>query len=241
MKASHLLSIALLSVCSVAVQAQSLWTSAEFKAKLGKSFGTFAEVGYRTTDGMDDAQRIDASLGLDYKIVKPLKIAADYTYIHQHQEAGVTSRGNIIPSYWQPRHRFDFDVTGTLKLNRISLSLRERYQLTHRAEKSVAKYESDGVTRKDDELIEGKTTHILRSRLQADYDIKNCDFTPFVSVEVYNSLSDGFSYDKSRFTAGCEYKINRHNSLSLYYRYINRNDDDERSGHVIGVAYKFKL
>lgn len=37
------------------------------------------------------------------------------------------------------------------------------------------------------------------------------------------------------------YKFNKKHSVSLFYRYIDKADDDEASGNVIGIGYKFKL
>jgi hypothetical protein len=231
----------MLSLASLTAYSQSLWTSADFKARIAKGLSVNAEVDYRTTDQLKATQRVAGSFGLDYKIIKPLKISSGYTYIHQHIDTEVTNKGNIIPAYWQPKHRFYFDVTGSVNWNRFNFSLRERYQMTHRKEQSVPKFDEDGVTQKKDELIDGKTNNMLRSRLQVEYNIKHSRFVPYVSAEIYNSLSDSFDYDKFRFTVGSEYKLNKHNSLSIYYRYITNSDQDEHSGHILGVGYKFKL
>jgi hypothetical protein len=228
-------------MAAVSVSGQSLWTSAEVKMKLVDNLGGYVEGEYRSSDGLDGTQRWAGSVGLDYKIVKALKVSTGYTFIYQHEESETTKKGNIVSDYWQPKHRFTFDLTGSYDWNRFSFSLRERYQMTHRTEKSVAKYGSDGVTQKSDELIEAATKHVLRSRLEAEYNIKKSRFTPFASVEFYNSLQEGFDLKKTRYTIGSDYKLNKKNVFSLYYRYIDKSDSDEQSGHVIGVGYKFKL
>ena len=241
MKLKYYMCVMMLGAASLTTGAQSLWTSAEMKVKLTKSLGAYVEGEYRTTDGIDATQRWSGAVGLDYKIVKPVKLSAGYTYIHQRVETEITKKGNIIPAYWQPKHRFVFDVTGSYDWNRFSFSLRERYQMTHRTEQYVAKFDDDGVTPKSDELIEANTKHVLRSRLEAEYKIKKSKFTPFASFEIYNSLTNGFECKKTRYTIGSDYKLNKHNTLSLYYRYINKDDQDEKSGHIIGLGYKFKL
>jgi hypothetical protein len=240
MKTRHYLIALAMLMGGVSAQAQALWTSAEAKARLAKGLSVYAEGEYRTADGMDTTDRIAASAGLNYRLLKPLKIGAGYTYIHQREATETTHKGNIIPTYWQPKHRLEFDVTGTYRTGRIQWSLRERYQLTHRTSQTVKKFDSDGVTPKSDELIEANTKHMLRSRLEAEYLIKKSRFTPFASMEVYNSLTDGFDYKKFRLTLGTDYKLARQHSLSLYYRYINRDDSDEKSGHVVGIGYTFK-
>ena len=58
---------------------------------------------------------------------------------------------------------------------------------------------------------------------------------------MYNSFNDNFGIEKIRYTVGTSYKINKKNSIDLYYRYIANGDEDEEGGHIIGVGYKFKL
>lgn len=232
--------VAIVMSCS-ALQAQSLWTSAEIKTKVAKGLNAFLEGEYRTHDGLSSTQRWSGTIGLDYKAFPFLKLTGGYTYIHQHTGREITKKGNIIPPYWQPKHRAFLAVTGSYKWKRLTFSLRERYQYTYRTEQYVTKLDDDGITPKDDELMESKSKHILRSRLEVEYNIKNSRFTPFATYELYNSLSNGLALDKSRYTVGTDYKFNKKHSVNLFYRYIDKTDDDEDSGHIIGIGYKFKL
>lgn len=231
----------MLCVAAPNTQAQSLWTSAEMKVKLAKGLSANIEGENRTTDGIDGFERWAASAGLDYKPLKWLKFSTGYTYIYQHADSKITKKGNIVSDYWQPRHRFSFAVTGSYDIDRFTFSLRERYQYTHRSDKYVEKYDGDDGSRKDDEYIEAKDNHDLRSRLQVDYNIRKSGFTPYVSFEMYNDLKDGFATEKTRWTVGTEYKFNKTHSLNLYYRYINKTDDDDNDNHVIGIGYTLKL
>lgn len=230
-----------LCVAGPALHAQSLWTSAEIKVRAAKGLNLFAEGDYRTHDGLSSTERWAATAGLDYKVNLYLKLTAGYTYIHQHTETEITGKGNIIPPYWQPKHRAYFAVTGSYNWRRFTFSLRERYQYTYRTEQYVPKFDDDGVTPKDDELVEAKHKHVLRSRLEVEYNIRKSRFTPFASCELYNSLTEGFGREKLRYTVGSAYKFNKKHALTLFYRYIDNADSDEANGHVIGVGYKFKL
>lgn len=238
-----LLSIVAIFMATVAANAQSLWTSADFKYDLTKQWSMGAGAEYRTTDAFKSSDRWTIGAGVDYKPFKFLKFDAGYKYIRQHAPLETTKKGNIIPSFWYNRHRAYFSATGKLKLGRFDLSLRESYQFTQRVGRWVPKYASDGVTPKDDEWITNKCKHILRSRVECDYNIKKSRFTPSVSVEMYNNLTESFAVEKIRYTLGCAYKINKRNSIDLFYRYIqvpSSGDADER-GHVIGLGYNFKL
>lgn len=238
-----LLFLAVISIAVPQIYSQSLWTSADFKYGLNKQWSIDAGAEYRTKDAFKPSDRWTLGVGVDYKPVKYLKFDAGYKYIRQHSSLETTKKGNIIPAFWYNRHRAYVSATGKLKVGRFGLSLRERYQITQRIGKWVPKYASDGVTPKDDEWISNKCKHMLRSRLECEYDIKKSRFKPSLSVELYDNLTDKFMVEKIRYTLGCAYKINKHNSIDLFYRYIQVPSigDIEDLGHVIGIGYNFKL
>ncbi|MBQ9076445.1 MAG: DUF2490 domain-containing protein [Muribaculaceae bacterium] len=240
-KAISFLAAALLCIIPVKAEAQSLWTSVEADYKLTKKWGLSAEGEYRTQDNFSNTERWAATISAEYKAWSHLKIAGGYTYIYQHCPNETTKKGNIIPQYWQPKHRAFFSLSGSYKWHNIEFSLRERYQYTYRPNQYVTKYDDDRITRKTDEIIKTKNQHVMRSRIQVEYDKKKCKFTPYASCELYNSFTDGFRTEKTRWTIGSSYKIDKKNSVDLYYRYNDENDDDNEGGHVIGIGYKFKL
>lgn len=231
-----------LLVCLVSLPAvgQELWTSASFKTSFGSHWGAGAEVEYRTHNHLKSSERATIGVDAEYKH-QFFKIDAGYKYMHGQSLEETTRKGNIIPPYWIGRHRIFTSVTGKLKLGRFGLSLRERYQFTHRLGKWVPKYASDGVTTKDDEWINPKDKHTLRSRLECEYNIRKSKFTPFVSAELYDNLSDGFAVEKVRYTLGTEYKINRHNRVEIFYRFIHETETGTDNINVIGIGYTFKL
>lgn len=230
------------TLCSTTAKAQSddwgVWTTVTVEKKLTKKWSVNAEGEYRTRDGVSATERWSGAIGTDYKFFKWLKADIGYTYIHSRQPGETTKKGNIIPGHWLPRHRFNASITGSIEWNRFKFSLRERWQYTYRPQQYVEKYDKDDGTRKNDELVKAKAEHMVRSRLQIEYDIAKCDFTPYVSCELYHN---SYGIDKTRWTAGTEYKINKKHSVEAYYRYQDKADDDESNGHVIGVGYKFKF
>ena len=130
MKTRVLIGLMIVVMSCLSLQAQSLWTSAEMKVKVTKGLNAFVEGEFRTHDGLGSTERWAGTIGLDYKALSFLKLTGGYTYIHQHTEQEITKKGNIIPPYWQPKHRAFFAVTGSHKWKRFTFSLRERYQYT---------------------------------------------------------------------------------------------------------------
>lgn len=237
---NYFLAVLSLLLTAIPLSAQSLWTTVEAETKIVGDLDAFVEAEFRTYDGMESTERWAGTIGLDYKISKFLKANAGYSYIHQQREAKLNNeKDRKTFSYWQPRHRGFFSLTGSLKWNNFEFSLRERYQYTYRSEKTAETVGING--NKGERLIVGEGKHILRSRLEVEYKIKKCDITPFISYELYSRLQNAMATDKMRYTAGASYKINKKHSFNAYYRYIDHSDDDEEAGHVIGVGYKIKL
>jgi hypothetical protein len=228
-----------LAACSIVhASAQELWTDASIDCNITKKIKADFEVECRTTDALSDVARWSASAGLSYKLCKYLKAAAAYTFIYQHNGNEYDDDDTFIPYYWQPRQRLQASLTGSYKIGRLSLSLREAYQYTyHRERVTVASYDVLA-----DEWTFNKVTHAkhkayIRSKLEAEYNIRKCRFTPFASCELYNDISD-FNTSKVRYTIGTDYKINAKNSAHIFYRFI---DGKNNNSNVIGVGYTFKL
>ena len=87
------------------------------------------------------------------------------------------------------------------------------------------------------EEIKGhKDQTILRSRLSASYDIKGFPIDLVASIEYGCGLN--YKANKWKFIGGYDYKINKTNKLSVFYRYTTEDDDDEVNGHLVGLGYK---
>lgn len=237
--------IGILMMCVAHGHAQSdddfgIWTSIGVKKALVSNLNGEVEAEFRTRDGFGDVDRWTLSAGLDYKIFSFLKVDAGYKYIRNHHENETTQKGNYIPAYWQNKHRVYLSLTGKVRWDRLEFSLRERYQYTHRAALSVPKYDDEGF-RVSDEEITGKGKHVLRSRVQVEWNIRRSSFTPYVSCELFNSLSDDWEYEKTRLTVGTQYKINKRNAFNVFYLYQDESDEDEASGHAIGIGYTYRF
>ncbi len=242
--------IALALALALPASAQTLLGGAEFSAKLPKSFSVGAELEFRSADWFSDALQWSAEASLGYKPVKPLKISAAYKFIQERNPDGVSKKGKLYNAYWDAKHRVSISATGSLKLWKFELSLRERYQYTYQPQHVIPYIDPEDGNR----TIDAKSYHKLRSRLQAEFKPrKKSPWKPFVSFELYTLLKTTSHteadknkgakfYDKYRIAAGTSYKINKHNSLDLFYRYAQSVDEDENEApHTIGLVYSFSL
>lgn len=219
-----------------------IWTDLGITKKIDKHWSIGAEAGLRTRDNTKTADRWSFGLDATYKINSYAKLAAGYDFLYDHRETKQTyhkdgSVNKVTPSYWWPRHRFFVDVTGSYAIGRLGMSLRERYQYTYRPKAKNKKYDTD-----DDEWedVKSKSSNLLRSRFAMEYNIKKCPLSPFASIELFHGEG---GLQKTRYTVGTNYKLNKHHNINIYYRYqsVNNNDDDEPDIHVLGLGYTYKF
>lgn len=226
-----------------------MWTELGIEKSITKSWDVGLDMEYRA----QNKARFSVGLGTSYKVNKYLKFGLSYSFLYSEKnkyknkdEGEVGSddwtKGYNLIDEWYPRHRFSAEATGSIKLwNWLKLSLRERYQLTHRrawtAEKlmhrenhlkhydfdddwnEITWYETIVTDNTEPKVYPALTDQVLRSRLKLEYDKKRCPFSPFVSAEFHNSVSKGdhMLLQKIRTAAGCSYKFRKHNEVFLSY------------------------
>lgn len=221
-----------------------------FEWEATKHLSLSAEVQMRLNNDLSDVDRFHTSAGVKYEVCKHFDIGADYILIN--------IRDNAARVWEKPRHRVNINAEGSVSIGRIDLSLRERLQTTFRTD-SVNRFE-----KANPELI-------LRSRLQAEYNIRHSKWTPYILFEINNTLNAPkvvanykeaqMSRDNyiTRYRAGIgtKYRIDRNHRLEFYYYFdYNRDFDIDYRGnkgtlkgyaeecsyrHIIGISYKFKL
>ena len=241
-----------------------VWTSLTAEKQLNKRWAVDIDAELRTIDGVGDIGRWSVGAGAEYKINKWLKASAGYSLLNDynykvtyHTLGSRTGRPNKFAKFWGVRHRANLSLTGSLKVGHFGFSLRERYQFTHRPEKTIDQrydFDKEAFDGKP-KTYEEKNTHVLRSRLKVTYNIPKFPLTPFVSAEMYScniekEIKEGaeikttteFGIAKMRYQGGVEWKINKKHGIEMYYQYQDENDEDEQFGkHVLGVGYKFKF
>ena len=220
-----------------------LWGEVEAEWGLGKKWSIGADFEVRTQDVVGSLARWSAGLGVEFKPAKFLSLESGYSLIDSLYVPSLTSKGNILDEYWRIKNRFYAGARLKAKWGIVRPSLRLRYQLTAKSEVSVAKYKSDGVTRKDNELKESSTENIARTKAALEFKT-NTLLTPFASFELYNDLGDGLSLDKSRLNVGTDIKLNKRHALSVGYVrtfYSDDNNDNDGCHNALSIGYKIKM
>ena len=231
--------------------------SLEAQKKLSKEWSLSLEGEYRSRNNAKTNDRWSIGLGVDYKVAKWLKASAGYTLLYDNNEKtsyyeatdddvidGDAEVGDPkkCAQYWATRHRFNVSLTASQKWGNWKFSLRERWQYTYRPEYTVDKrwsYLNQAYDGKE-HTYAGKGKNVLRSRLQVEFDKKGWAVTPYANVEFFNA----WSLQKTRYTAGIDWKLSKQHAIGAFYRYQNvRNDDDDNEPniHLIGASYTFKF
>ena len=227
-----------------------MWTELGIEKAITKNWDVGLDMEYRA----QNKARFSVGLGTSYKVNKHLKFGVNYNFLYSEKnkykekyegEEGSEewTRGYNLIDKWYPRHRFSAEAIGSIKFwNWLKVSLRERYQLTHRRAWTAETFEhrekylshlvdwdEDGndiyeiektvIDRTEAKPYPAFTDQVLRSRLKFEYDKKRCPFSPFVSAEFHNSVTRGdhMLLQKIRTAAGCSYKFRKHNEISLSY------------------------
>ena len=175
----------------------------------------------RMHNNVSDVDKILSTVGLNYKVLPWLKVGASYSFVNvRDEETKLIDMNPVTDVTWQNRHMVNVDVTGSYKVGRVKLSLRERVRFNFRGD-SINEYE------KVNPAIS------LRSRLKAAYDIRQCRWEPYAYVELYTTLNAvdavpnykeyNVAYkqymSRLRFSVGTEFKINNYHRLDIYYRF----------------------
>ncbi|HBL73737.1 MAG: hypothetical protein A2W90_13010 [Bacteroidetes bacterium GWF2_42_66] len=197
-----------------------IWMSVGAEKKIDK--WTFElEQELRTMENSGEIERIGTMVGLDYKLLKPLKVGLSYQFI---------TLNDLENEDMQPRHRINMYAQGKYEWHRFTFSLRERFQLTYKDE--------------TERTYKMNPKWSLRSKLKIDYNIPDSPISPFVSFESFYQLNnpDKNKFDGLRYSAGGRYKINKHHGIELFGlvdKEINTKNPVQR--FVLGTAYVYSF
>ena len=214
----------------------------EASHKFSKKLSAGVETEFRSRNDFRTADRVSFGGDVSYKLSSWLKASAGYTLLidnnREHlsfQDDGV-SYNNWRPSYWGLRHRVSVSLTGSCKIQRVELSLRERWQYTYRPSKHIDNFDFDEADWEDYE-VKGKGKNVLRSRLQAEWDIPKCKYDPFASVEFHTARD----LEKTRFIVGVDRSVKKKHDFKVYYRYQVSGSSDDPNIHMLGLGYTYKF
>lgn len=217
MKSKSLLFILLFltSLSGYSQSGPSAWFEFEFSKKIVKNLKAEFNPELRLTDGFKmDSYILEG--GLSYKVHRLLTVAGYYRF---ENEYNYREKRKIYE--WEPSNRLAFDAKTGFKLDRFDVQFRLRY--TNGAESDQG----------------AERASYFRYKAKVDYNIKGNKLLPYASVETFHDLI-AKEIEKTRYTGGVAYPINKKNEVGMFYRLQDYNDTKE-SIHIIGLGYSLKL
>jgi hypothetical protein len=174
-----------------------------------------------------DSLKMDSYIlegGLSYKVHKYFSLAGFYRFdqVYKYKKKNGEYKGQ------ESLNMLAFDAKSGIDVSRFGISARLRY--THG-------------------IFDFNNASEIRFRTKLDYNIRNCKFSPYASVEFFHDylildverevISGYFNgVDKIRYVVGTSYAFNKNHELSVYYR-IQDNRIKNETNNVIGIGYNF--
>ena len=215
-------------------------------------YGLGLDLSYKFFSSADKRWDAKVSGGFEYLWIQSLSASEDKYYdetddLYPDWKVGDVKGYNVLDRYWRNRQRYSVGLNvGFTPNKRWSFSLKETFQYSHYNSvdsigelKVRRRYNDDGdeIMRQTQDYESKSSKHktVLRSRLEAKYDIPLCKFDPYASVEYAAGLN--YSTTKWKYTVGTDYKLSKTKKLSVFYRYNHEDDDDEPNGHLVGFSF----
>lgn len=229
----------LASVLSAQEHAAALWTSLSVKKQFekGASLQVYGE--YRCKDNYTSTDLFFLRFTAGYKFCPYLSGALSYDFFGSQQGKSVRDGISINP-WMKNSHRMLVDLTGAYKYKDWSFTLRERYVMAYAMPATVAGADSLGMYT-DYDFAPG-LSHVFRSCPTVSYHIPDTRFSPYVSVEFYNSLnpSDRFLLQQLHLFAGTSVKLCDALSMKLFYL-CNMKVPSKKYLHTLGVYFMVNI
>jgi len=188
------------------------WAGITINKKIDNFNFSFSEE-LRLDENISHIDKVFSELGVEYKIIKGLYAGVNYRYCRDNEYE--TRNYNM-------KHRIDFGITYKHKINNFRLSFRTKVQT-----KSALPYESNPT--------------FSRNKFALKYKLEN-NLTPFISYEFYYQFNNESVINRTRFSLGSSYKINKNNAIKVFYMFENRfNTTNLKHNHVYGVSYSINL
>lgn len=189
-----------------------VFTRGGIKTTILKGLSNTTEVELRTKGNSINISQIHIRSTFSYKISDYFSTAISYSLITSNFSGGE----NVL------RNRYWIDIRGGYKIERFTLSLRERFQQTFTGENISSRW---------------------RQELKGSYSIDKTNLTPFVSIETHICMFGvEKGIDEIRCNIGTSIALNKNNDLEIFGRYFTRGTIPyPNHSFVLGINYFFKF
>lgn len=185
------------------------WSSIQINKPLGKVFA-MARLEHRSFENIGATECYFAMAGAGYRFTDWLSADLSYEFWK------IPSANNITT------HKAVACLTGSLKCDALTVSLREKYELAFNVGK-------------------GAPSGTLRSRLRTQYRFPRVPLTPYIMFEFFNGFN-GTGWIRSLHYIGTEIRISNHSAFDLFYMYhLFHKADNAYACNILGIGYILTL
>jgi hypothetical protein len=196
-----------------------LWYEVNGEKSLNKKFDLDASLMVRTFMDGSKIEQAYFEAGATYNLNKYLGFTASYRI------------GNYVEDddMYHIRHKWFGDIKGYLPVKQFHFSARLRLQIMDKIY--------------TENQMDNKAEYDGRLKLRCIYKIRKFPLDPYVSFETFTPVfrSSGRLIDKSRTTAGLEYKINKKNFINTEYIYQRDNSPELSVINILSLSYTIKF
>lgn len=197
------------------------WNSLAVEAKLHKKIQFELRYELRLAA---NATLLESNLfggSMSYKISKHLRIKSGYRLNYEYN----LNKGT------HTEYRIFVDFDAKLKMKRFELKYRERYQRDK--------------TQQYDDMFSQYPFHMLRHKLELNYNIRKMKLEPFFSHEIFQSLNNPYQnvVEKYCLSLGFKHPVTKHIEMKIQYRYQTRNNyvNSYQKSHIAAVKLTYAL
>ncbi len=204
-----------------------VWTNFAVKKTWNDDWNTVIDAEFRTYDYIDQFDKFRMGAHVNYTLAPALNFGFGYNFFRTYDKPY---------DNFQMQHRLQLQTNYSLKMNRFTLSVRERIQ-------SLIRDNSNRFDLSNPSVIQVFTSKwTWRNMLQLSYDIPKYTLTPSVSAESFYDLnvSPNLPFQLIRYKFAIKKKLSKSHAVQLYH-IINSNPTgpNHQGKYILGAAYHF--
>jgi long-subunit fatty acid transport protein len=199
-----------------------MWSTLSIEKDITKKFSVGLDQEVRLKNNSSRLSLLYTNVSAGYKINKGFKLGFGYRWIDKYEKEG----------YFSFKHRLMLDISCKYKISDLSLGYRSRIQS-----------EIGNVYKSS---LGGIPEWYWRNKFEIKYELNN--FTPYINAEFGYQVIDSknpradYAFHRVRTSVGLDYKINKQNSIGIYY--LNQQEfdiDDPSNSNILGLQYSISF
>ena len=191
------------------------WNSISINYSLSKKSHLIFKESVRLSENSTFASNIFSQIFFSQKINKHFYLSLGYRF---------SNKSKVDDNY--NKHYFYLETSINKKIKKIYLSYRLRFQDVYKS-----------IYRTDNWMF---PETFLRNKFTLSYKLQK-KIKLYISNEFYFQFNNKTEFNKYRVSLGTKYKINKTQSMSIFYRHQQSSSYTLLNDYIVGIGYKIKI